>query len=134
MRTVAVPLGLAMLAMLAGCVKPTPYQPVVDGYGYSEQQVEDARFWVRFAGNHLTSPDTVQNYWLYRAAELTLDHGYTTSSSSTAILIVRPHTRAQRTAAAPAPIRRMASGSEAVASAAIPPRRGTAIRPSPTWS
>ena len=76
MRIEAVPLGLALLAMLAGCVQPTPYQPVVDGYGYSEQQIEDNRFWVRFAGNQRTPAATVQNYWLYRIAELTLDHGY----------------------------------------------------------
>jgi hypothetical protein len=76
MRIEAVPLGLALLAMLAGCVQPTPYQPAVDGYGYSEQQIEDNRFWVRFAGNDRTPAGTVQNYWLYRMAELTLDHGY----------------------------------------------------------
>ena len=76
MRREAVPLGLAMLGMLAGCVKPTPYLPAVDGYGYSEQQIEDNRYWVRFAGNHQTPAGTVQNYWLYRMAELTLDHGY----------------------------------------------------------
>ena len=76
MRIEAVPLGLALLATLAGCVQPTPYQPVVDGYGYSEQQIEDNRYWVRFAGNQRTPAATVQNYWLYRIAELTLDHGY----------------------------------------------------------
>jgi hypothetical protein len=62
--------------MLAGCGQPTPYQPAVDGYGYSEQQIEDNRYRVSFAGNDLTSADTVQNYLLYRAAELTLDRGY----------------------------------------------------------
>jgi hypothetical protein len=76
MRTETVPLGLAMLGMLAGCVEPTPYQPAVDGYGYSEQQIEDNRYWVRFAGNDLTPAGTVQNYWLHRMAELTLDNGY----------------------------------------------------------
>jgi hypothetical protein len=76
MRIEAVPLGLAILAILAGCVQPTPYQPAVDGYGYSEQQIEDDRYWVRFAGNDRTPAGTVQNYWLYRTAEVTLDHGY----------------------------------------------------------
>jgi hypothetical protein len=76
MRIEAAPFGLAMLAMLAGCVEPTPYQPAVEGYGYSDQQIEDNRYWVRFAGNHLTPAGTVQNYWLYRMAELTLDNGY----------------------------------------------------------
>jgi hypothetical protein len=76
MRIHAVVCSLAALGALAGCGHPTPYQPVVDGYGYSEQQIEDNRYRVSFAGNHLTPADTVQNYWLYRTAELTLDHGY----------------------------------------------------------
>jgi hypothetical protein len=76
MRTHAVVAGFAMLAMLAGCGQPTLYQPAADGYGYSEQQIEDNRYRVSFAGNDLTSADTVQNYLLYRAAELTLDRGY----------------------------------------------------------
>jgi hypothetical protein len=76
MRTDAGLLGLAILAMLAGCGQPTPYQPALDGYGYSEQRIEDNRYRVSFAGNELTAADTVQNYLLYRAAELTLDHDY----------------------------------------------------------
>jgi hypothetical protein len=76
MRIRAVVLGLTALGVLAGCGHPTPYQPAADGYGYSEQQIEDNRYRVSFAGNHLTPADTVQNYWLYRTAELTLDHGY----------------------------------------------------------
>jgi hypothetical protein len=66
-----------MLGMLWACGgQPTPYQPAVEGYGYSDQQIEENRYRVTFAGNHLTAADTVQNYLLYRAAELTLDHGY----------------------------------------------------------
>jgi hypothetical protein len=76
MRIHAVVLGVAALGMLAGCGQPTPYQPAVDGYGYSEQQIEENRYRVSFAGNHLTPADTVQNYWLYRMAELTLDRGF----------------------------------------------------------
>ena len=77
MRARAVILGLAIVGALAGCGgEPTPYQPAADGYGYSEQQIEDNRYRVTFAGNDLTQSDTVQNYLLYRAAELTLDRGY----------------------------------------------------------
>ena len=76
MRTRALVLGLATLGVLAGCGQPTAYQPAVDGYGYSEQQIEDNRYRVTFAGNELTAADTVQNYLLHRAAELTLDQGY----------------------------------------------------------
>jgi hypothetical protein len=78
MRIEAVPLAFLTVAILAGCtrVQPTPYQPAVDGYGYSEHQIEDNRYWVSFAGNDETPASTVQKYWLYRIAELTLDHGY----------------------------------------------------------
>jgi hypothetical protein len=76
MRTHALLPRLLLLGMLAGCGQPTPYKPATDGYGYSEQQIEDNRYRVRFAGNDLTPADTVQNYLLYRAAELTLDKGY----------------------------------------------------------
>jgi hypothetical protein len=70
-------LGLSMLGMLAGCGGgPTLYQPASGGYGYSEQQIEDNRYRVTFAGNDLTPAETVQNYLLYRAAEVTLDRGY----------------------------------------------------------
>jgi len=69
--------GLVVLSVLAGCGGgPTPYQPAAGAYGYSEQQIEDNRYRVTFAGNDLTAPDTVQNYLLYRSAEITLDRGY----------------------------------------------------------
>jgi hypothetical protein len=77
MRMPALVLCGAILGLLAGCGGgPTPYQPAAGGYGYSEQQIEDNRYRVTFAGNDLTAPDTVQNYLLYRSAEITLDQGY----------------------------------------------------------
>jgi len=67
---------------IASCTTPTPYQPYraesaggVHG-GYSDQQLAADRFRVRFHGNELTSRDRVEGYMLYRAAELTLQHGY----------------------------------------------------------
>lgn len=68
-------LGL-LVAGLAACYGPTPYKPREDGYGYSELKLEDNRYRVTFAGNSATSRETVENYLLYRAAELTLDRGY----------------------------------------------------------
>ena len=76
MRTHELMLGLTLLVLIVGCGQPTPYQPATDGYGYREQQIEDNRYRVSFAGNDLTARETVQNYLLYRAAELTLDEGY----------------------------------------------------------
>ena len=62
--------------LLAGCATPTPYKPADGGYGYAEQQIENDRYRVTFAGNSVTPRDTVQNYLLYRAAELTVEHGH----------------------------------------------------------
>ena len=68
--------ALALLLLLAGCTKPTPYQPASDDrYGYGSQALERDRFRVSFAGNTATPRKTVENYLLYRAAELTLEQG-----------------------------------------------------------
>jgi hypothetical protein len=68
--------GGALLAVgLVACTAPTPYQPATDGFGYAEQQLEDNRYRVTFAGNADTDRETVQNYLLFRAAEVTLESG-----------------------------------------------------------
>ena len=68
---------LALLLALAGCAAdPTPYQPASNGYGFTQQQIEGNRYRVTFAGNGDTSLDTVRNYMLYRAAEVTVESGH----------------------------------------------------------
>jgi hypothetical protein len=67
-------LGL-MLALGACTTTATPYQPADGRFGYSEQQIEDNRYRVSFAGNQATPRQTVENLLLYRAAELTLARG-----------------------------------------------------------
>ncbi len=66
---------------LAACESygPTPYQPrdKYDG-GYSETKIENDIYRISFKGNSMTGKDTVENYMLYRAAELTLANGYDT--------------------------------------------------------
>jgi len=70
------------LAALGGCMTATPYQPYIPEGGpgthggYSEEQLTPDDFIVRFHGNELTSRERVEGYLLYRAAELTLQHGY----------------------------------------------------------
>lgn len=72
--------SLAVLAIVTGCATATPYQPLTTHGattgGYSEQRLEENRFRVSFAGNSFTSRQTVENYLLYRAAELTQQAGY----------------------------------------------------------
>ena len=64
------------LLLLAACAVPTPYQAADGGYGYRDQQIEDKRYRVTFEGNSLTERSDVQNFLLYRAAELTVQNGY----------------------------------------------------------
>lgn len=68
-------------AALAACTTATPYQPMGSpssqgSGGYSDVRLEPDRWRVTFAGNELTSRETVETYLLYRAAELTVQSGY----------------------------------------------------------
>lgn len=72
-------LAAAAALTLSACATATPYQPAskaTAGYGYSEQRVEADRWQVSFAGNSVTTRQTVESYMLYRAAQLTLNSGY----------------------------------------------------------
>ena len=80
LRRGAVLTALATGALLtAGCATETTYHPAVgQGFsrtGFSERQVEPNRWLVNFAGNTVTSRDTVERYLLFRAAQLTLEQG-----------------------------------------------------------
>ena len=79
-RTAAIAASLALTALVSACATATPYQPNIPGQavsgGFSEQRLESNRFRVTFAGNSLTSRDTVEAYLLYRAAELTVQQGF----------------------------------------------------------
>ncbi|WP_203311166.1 MULTISPECIES: CC0125/CC1285 family lipoprotein [Sphingomonas] len=70
----------ASTLMVAGCATETTYRPATgQGFnrtGYSERRIEPDRFIVSFAGNSVTSRDTVERYLLFRAAELTLQNGF----------------------------------------------------------
>lgn len=75
--------SMLAIAVLSACATPTPYQPnlaVQPGRpapgGFSELRIEPSRYRVSFAGNSLTSRETVESYLLYRAAELTVAQGY----------------------------------------------------------
>lgn len=70
---------LAAAAIAVGAIacttSPTPFQAADGGFGYSSQQIEEDRYRVSFAGNSATPRETVENYLLFRAAEITLDSG-----------------------------------------------------------
>lgn len=72
---------LAVAVALSGCATATPYHAAsltdpAHADGYRELQVEPERWRVVFAGNSLTSRETVETYLLYRAAEMTIQNGY----------------------------------------------------------
>lgn len=77
-RFMALAAALASSVALAGCMTATPYQPATNSSraGYWDEQIEADRFRVSFAGNSLTTRDTVERYLLFRAAELTLQRGF----------------------------------------------------------
>jgi hypothetical protein len=79
-RSAAVAVALALAGALAGCATPTPYQAAVPGQsgstGFSELRIEANRWRVMFAGNSVTSRQTVEAYLLFRSAELTAQNGY----------------------------------------------------------
>lgn len=82
MKTIALAFAAAAVLALSGCATPTPYQPAADmgGHsfapGYTDTRLEDNRYRITFAGNDVTSRETVENYLLYHAADLTLQNGY----------------------------------------------------------
>lgn len=79
--SVKLSLAAAVFALgLGACSSgPTPYQRG-DGWerGYADTRIETNRYRISFKGNSLTSKETVENYLLFRAAELTVQNGYDT--------------------------------------------------------
>ena len=68
---------ILMPAMLVGCATTTPYAPAGSSgdFGFAEQKIENNKFRVTFSGNSSTSRQAVENFLLYRAAELTTQSG-----------------------------------------------------------
>lgn len=70
--------GVAVLLLVAGCATQTPYKPAEarDKEGYTETRLGENRYRISFVGNSATPAETVKDYALLRAAELTLQEGY----------------------------------------------------------
>jgi hypothetical protein len=72
-------LVLCIAQFIAGCTtfKPTLYQPSINGgYGYSNQRIDPGEYRITVSGNAATSPKTLWNQLLFRAAEITLNSGH----------------------------------------------------------
>ncbi|AKE52552.1 CC0125/CC1285 family lipoprotein [Kangiella geojedonensis] len=65
--------------VLAGCASTTAYAPAesAEDYGYYSTKLGEDRYRISFNGNTSTSQNTVKDYALLRAAELTLQEGGT---------------------------------------------------------
>jgi len=69
---------LLAAGLLAGCMTPTPYVPRTQGQttGYTDRALTKTRYRVTFTGNSVTPRETVENYLILRAAEVTRAAGY----------------------------------------------------------
>lgn len=68
--------AIGLCALLAGCGGPTPFQPAEGGRpGFEAQRLAPDRWRVSFAGNAATPRATVEDYMLYRAAQIALEQG-----------------------------------------------------------
>ena len=79
MKFMAHPVLAATAITLADCATITPYQPASKpgGFdGYSQTILENDRARISFGGNSLTDRGTVENYLLYRAAEMAVERGF----------------------------------------------------------
>ncbi|MEP6343865.1 MAG: hypothetical protein ABJ275_11180 [Maricaulaceae bacterium] len=71
-------LGVSLI-VLSACATTTPYQEASKPGafdGYTQTMIENDRARVSFAGNSLTERETVENYLLYRSAELAVERGF----------------------------------------------------------
>ena len=69
---------MAAALVLTACAAPAVYQPRqgTSGIGYSDEQLAANRWRVTFTGNSATKRQTVENYLLLRAAEVTRQSGF----------------------------------------------------------
>ncbi len=69
--------ALLLTLLLAACAAPQPslYAPKANRDGYADEALGKGLYQVSFQGNAETSRERVQDYCLFRAAELTLELG-----------------------------------------------------------
>jgi hypothetical protein len=78
-NTLAAAALLGASVSLGACATSTPYQSAEAAgqqFGYQSERLASDRYRVSFSGNEVTSRETVEQYLLYRAAELTRQQGY----------------------------------------------------------
>ncbi|MBV9548591.1 MAG: hypothetical protein JO256_02845 [Alphaproteobacteria bacterium] len=78
-RLIRVAAACGLILSLAACMAPAPYGPRRPGEttGYTDRELAPGRYRITFTGNSVTARETVENYLLLRAAEVTLAAGGT---------------------------------------------------------
>jgi hypothetical protein len=66
---------LPLIISFTGCSSPG-YQPLGMGGGYRDTRLDSNTVRVTYYGNVAMPSETVQNYMLYRCAQVTLSYGY----------------------------------------------------------
>jgi hypothetical protein len=74
MKRIGVVFTIIAFAVLSGCA--TGYGSNGLNGGYEQRELEPGTWRVTFEGTGFTELETVQTFWLYRAAELTVQKGY----------------------------------------------------------
>ncbi|KEZ77497.1 hypothetical protein C41B8_09861 [Salinisphaera hydrothermalis C41B8] len=72
-------LGLmALIALLAGCASGPVYRAAEKpgDYGYRDTMLTSQHYRVSFSGDDGTARETVDNFAMFRAAQVALSHGY----------------------------------------------------------
>jgi hypothetical protein len=69
-------IALIISAMLLSACATANYQPLGAGGGYQDSRLDTNTVRVTYYGNAATSQATVENYMLYRCAQVTLKYGY----------------------------------------------------------
>lgn len=70
--------AIATALLVTACSHPAAYRPATSetGPGYADERLAENRFRVTFTGNSATRRETVENFLMLRAAEVTRDAGY----------------------------------------------------------
>jgi hypothetical protein len=68
----------ALVLALAACTTTTPYKPAEGPHstGYADERLASNRYRITFHGNSATRRETVENFLLLRAAEVTRNAGF----------------------------------------------------------
>ena len=82
-KRLALSITLATTLVLTGCVSaptasPTPYKSAStkQGYGYSSEKISKNQYRIQFKATDKTPADKVQQFTLYRAAEIAQSEGF----------------------------------------------------------